>query len=171
MKDLLAHLQRICSCANMDVVDRAWAPKCGIPGKAGWYFIRTNAPLAVLCRQSLWSKTYVREDGQTASVKNTDIAARASRYQEDLARYWNLSEVYSGMASNLLSRAREHTFPNPGTGGLALSRYPELAGFEWQFFFVTMDRFSKEYSCADMMLRLGEQVWRAANGWPLLCSE
>ncbi|MBK3780102.1 hypothetical protein G3A43_07515 [Paraburkholderia aspalathi] len=127
MKELAAHMQRICSCANIDLGDQEWARKSGIPGRAGWYFIRTNTPLDVLSRQALWSRTYAREDGQMAAVRNYDIGARAARFQDDLAAYWNISDVYSGMASNLLSRAREHTFPNPGTGALALSKYPELA--------------------------------------------
>ncbi|RQR65598.1 hypothetical protein DIE18_03885 [Burkholderia sp. Bp9125] len=171
MRELAAHLQKICSCVNMDLADREWARKAGIQGRAGWYFIRTNTPLEVLSRQALWDSTYTRKDGVTARVRNYDIAARAGRYQPDLAAYWNLTDVYSGMHANLLSRAREHTFPDPGTGALALSKYPELASFEWQFFFVTLERFRREASCTEMLLHLGEQMWRAENGWPLLCSE
>jgi hypothetical protein len=171
MKELAAHLRRISSCVNIDLRDQQWARKAGVPNQAGWYFFRTNTPLDVLRRQTLWSSTYTREDGRTAAVKNYDIAARAARFQSDLALFWNICDVYSGMASNLLSRAREHTFPNPGTGALALSKYPELTRFEWQFFFVTMERFCREISCTDMLLRLGEQMWRAENGWPVLCSD
>lgn len=171
MKDLAAYLRKISSCVNMDLADREWARKARIPGKAGWYFIHTNAPLEVLTRQALWGETYTRKDGATARVRNYDIAARAGRYQPDLAAYWNISDVYSGMHSNLLSRAREHSFPDPGTGALALSKYPELASFEWQFYFVTFERFCGETSCNKMLLHLGEQMWRAQNGWPLLCHE
>jgi hypothetical protein len=171
MKDLAAHLETICSCASIDLTDPTWARKAGIPGKAGWYFIRTTAPLEVLQRQTLWGETYTRDDGETAKVKNYDIAARATRVQQDLHPYWNVTDVYSGIASNLLSRAREHSFPDPGTGALALSKYPELLQFDWHFYFLTLERLLRQSSCPAMLLRLGEQMWRAKNGWPVLCSE
>ncbi len=75
------------------------------------------------------------------------------------------------MAANLQARAREHTFADPGTAGLALSKYPELIGYEWIFGYITLRRLAPRVSCQDMMLRLGEQVWRARNGWPLLCAD
>lgn len=109
------------------------------------------------------------EGRRDQKVGNYDLALRASRYRSDLDRFWNIKEVYSGLADNLQSRAREHTFPNEGTGGLALSRYPELYQFGWLFCFVTLRRFCSKTSCDDMLLKLGEQMWRAANGWPLLC--
>lgn len=75
------------------------------------------------------------------------------------------------MASTLQARAREHTFPDPGTAGLALSMYPALREYEWLFGYVTLSRFAASVSCPEMVLRLGEQLWRAENGWPLLSAE
>ncbi|MCA8285233.1 hypothetical protein LGN21_37190 [Burkholderia cepacia] len=170
MKDLTAYLRSICSCANIDFEDQGWASNADIRAEPGWYFIRTTAPLDVLQRQTLWGSLYTRADGKVAKVNNINIAARAARYSSDLQSYWNVTDVYSGMASKLHDRTREHTTPDPGTGGLALARYPELHQFQWQFFFVTLRRFREEISCTDMLLRLGEQMWRAENGWPLLCS-
>lgn len=93
------------------------------------------------------------------------------RYSDDLAEYWNTKYVYSGLASKLRDRAKEHSFPDPGTGCLALSRYPDLFQYEWAFHFITLDRFMNSCACPDMILHLGEQLWREKNGWPILCAE
>jgi hypothetical protein len=155
---------------NIDLRDANWATRAGVPSRAGWYFVRTNAPLDVLQQQRLWSETYEKKkNGQRTAVRNYNLAERAARWRPDLEAFWNITDVYSGYAGNLMARAREHTFPDPGTGGLALSRYPDLLAYEWQFFFVTLARFRAEVSCPDMLLRLGEQLWRAENGWPILC--
>ncbi|MYM34372.1 hypothetical protein GTP38_08485 [Duganella sp. FT94W] len=81
------------------------------------------------------------------------------------------------MASNLQQRAKNHTFSDPGTGCLALARYEELRTYQWTFGFILLDRFdsltnlSLSPAQADMLLRFGEQAWRSANGWPLLCMD
>ncbi len=171
MDTIIKHIESIASCTGMSLNDRDWHTKVGIPAEPGWYFIRTTAPVDVLKQQVPWAKTYVKKKtGIEASVANYDIAKRASRYADDLKSYWNTSEVYSGMASNLLNRAREHTFADPGTAGLALSRYEVLKLYDWVFGFVTLKRFASPVSCPDMLLKLGEQVWRARFGWPLLSS-
>lgn len=172
MQPFIEHLESIASCVNIPLADRDWHTAANVPPEAGWYFIRTNTPIAVLQKQTLWSSTYVKKrNQQTAKVRNYDIAARAGRYADDLKDYWNTSEVYSGMASSLQARAREHTFADPGTAGLALARYPDLVKCDWLFGFVTLGRFTSKVSCPDMMLRLGEQLWRAKHGWPLLSAE
>ena len=154
----------------MSLEDPGWHIAGGIPRQSGWYFIRTTAPVDILKEQALWDDTYLQVgSGKTVPVKNYDIASRAARFSGDLADCWNVTEVYSGLASNLRDRAREHTFPNPGTAALALSRYPALRAYEWTFGFVTMKRFLEKPSCETMLLRLGEQIWRSKNGWPLLC--
>ncbi len=169
LQHLVTHLDSVASCVNIPLDDPDWHTDAFIPSEAGWYFIRTNTPVSVLQAQELWAAKYIRaRDRQTANVRNYDLAARAGRYAEDLKPYWNTSEVYSGMAANLQARAREHTFPDPGTAGLALSRYPALKEYDWMFAFVSLSRFTSSVSCADMLLRLGEQIWRANHGWPVL---
>jgi hypothetical protein len=171
MEQLSTYLSSYASCTAISLIDSSWHTQANVPNEAGWYFIRTNCPVAVLKQQHLWDQTYTTaRSGMSARVKNYDIASRAQRFKEDFADYWNIVEVYSGMASSLQARAREHTFANPGTAGLALSRYVALREYEWTFGFVTLRRFNPTVSRQDMLLHLGEQIWRAKNGWPLLCA-
>jgi hypothetical protein len=168
MQSFTDHLDGIASCAAMDLSSRDWHIKALIPPEAGWYFIRTTAPVSALQLQARPNATYTQKSGKTVKVAHYDIAMRAGRYAADLKDYWNVSEVYSGMASDLQSRAREHTFADPGTAALALSLYPDLHEYEWLFCYITLTRFNGKFSCPRMMLALGEQIWRARNGWPLL---
>ena len=138
--------------------------------------MRTDAPAGVLQRLHPQTTIYTtKKDQIEAKVKNIDIPKRAARYTEALAHYWNVTEVYSGMASNLRARAEQHTLPDPGTDGSALSRYPELVDYSWLFGLVRLDHLQDvigmhlSSGSADMLLRLGEQVWRARHDWPLLC--
>jgi len=118
----------------IDLNSAGWLARVEVPAEPGWYFIETSAPLDVLARQALWQPRYTQKrSGKVVSVKNYDLAARCAQHDPALARYWNTRFVYSGRASNLRARAREHTFADPGTAGLALSRYPELADYEWSF--------------------------------------
>lgn len=172
MNALLAHLDSLASCVQIDLTDPWWYSRWDIKRQPGWYFIRTDAPIEVLQRQQPWCETYfTKRARETRTTKNYNLAQRAARFTEDMRAYWNIHEVYSGMASSLADRAREHTFPDPGTAGLALGKYPELAAYNWTFGFIRLERFNAVPSGQDMLLRLGEQVWRAKNGWPLLCSE
>lgn len=158
--------------AKIDLEDRKWHIKAGIEDVPGWYYVTTNTPLEVLAAQSLWDTTYIQKRSKKkASVKNYDLSVRAGRYTDDLARFWNKTIVYSGMASSLMDRAREHSFGDPGNGGLALYRYPELADYDWTFSFLRLDAHFKQCYDTDTILKLGEQMWRSANGWPLLCAE
>jgi hypothetical protein len=124
MNPLKKYINGIYSCSLIDLKDKKWHLKSGIPNESGWYFISTNAPLSVLQNQVLWKKKYIQKKNvKTKNVGNYNIQERALRYSPDLQIYWNTKDVYSGMASKLRDRAKEHTFPDPGTGGLALSKY------------------------------------------------
>jgi hypothetical protein len=172
VKDLAAYLDGAHSSVQVDLRNNAWHRRRGIPSEPGWYYISTDAPVEILQRQSLWSTTYLRaKDQKQVPVRNYNLQLRASRYSSDLATYFNTAGVYSGLASSLRARAREHTFADPGTGGLALARYPELFDYEWIFNFVTLKRFMKDCQCNEVILRLGEQLWRSKHGWPILCAE
>jgi hypothetical protein len=172
MELLQQHLSSYASCVAIPLDNESWVANAGIPSEPGWYFVRTNCPVQVLQDQQLWAQTYVKvRSGESAKVRNYDLAARSLRYSDDLSAYWNIKEIYSGMASDLRARAREHTFADPGTAGLALSKYPMLRNHDWTFGFITLRRFSQSISCQEMVLRLGEQLWRSKNGWPLLCAE
>jgi hypothetical protein len=155
----------------IDLDDEGWHARAEIPAAPGWYFIETSAPLEVLARQALWQRRYTQKrSGKVVSVKNYDLAARCAQYDPVLAGYLNTRFVYSGRASNLQARAREHTSADPGTGGLALSRYPELADYQWSFNYRTLAQFMPDCPNPAVLLLLGEQVWRAKYGWPVLCA-
>lgn len=157
---------------TIDFSNRSWHTKACIPNKSGWYYIETNTPLDILKQQPLWANQYTtKRSGALAGVKNYNLQTRCSRFDSSLAQYWNTTLVYSGLASNLQSRAREHTFADPGTGGLALEKYPELHEFEWFFHFITLEGLMPNCQNPGCLLLLGEQVWRSHNGWPILCME
>lgn len=156
---------------SIDLLDEKWHIKKGIPAEAGWYYISTDTPLKALQEQGLWASSYTLKSGKPASVKNYDIGKRAKRFTLNNSQYWNKVEVYSGLASNLSSRAHEHTFANPGTGSLALTRYDAIKKYKWNFNYLTLSQFSKDENTRLMLLHLGEQIWRSENGWPILCAE
>lgn len=152
--------------------EQGWHTQAGVPAEPGWYFITTSTPFEVLARQALWQRQYTKKRSQSvADVKNYDLASRCARYIPGLSEFWNTTHVYSGLASSLQARAREHTFADPGTGGLALSRYPGLFEYEWSFSYLTLAQFMPNCPDPTVLLLLGEQVWRARNGWPILCAE
>lgn len=157
---------------KIDLTDNGWHTDAKIPDLAGWYFVTTDAPVEVISRQQLWATTYITKKKKVETrVKNYDLAARAGRYTDAMSRYWNITKVYSGIASSLRDRAREHTFADPGTGGLALSKYPALFAYDWTFNYRCLDQILPGIDDWEMQLRLGEQIWRSHNCWPLLCAE
>ena len=171
MQDLVDYLDSAHSCAQMSLVDRTWHRNSGIPNESGWYFISTNAPLEVIAAQSLASSHYQKaRSSKLVPVRNYDLQARASRCTPNLKKYFSERAVYSGLASELRTRAKEHCFPDPGTGALALANYDALRPYEWLFHFVTLKRFMADRECNEFVLRLGEQLWRAKYGWPVLCA-
>lgn len=172
MKELCEFLSRDFTRVKIDFSSRNWHVQAKIPSGSGWYYIQTNTPFDILARQSLWARQYDRpKAGVRADVKNYDLQARCARFAPSLTEYWNTERVYSGLASNLQARAREHTFVDPGTGGLALARYSELHEYDWYFHYAALDAFMPNCSNPDVLLLLGEQVWRSRNGWPILCAE
>lgn len=172
MNDLRTYLSKSFTKVTIDFSRRDWHATARVPSEPGWYYIQTTTPYEILSRQSLWARQYCKkQSGILANVKNYDLQARCARYDSSLANYWNIELVYSGFASNLQSRAREHTFADPGTGGLALEKYPELHEFEWYFYYKTLGGFMTHCPNPGVLLLLGEQVWRSQNGWPILCAE
>lgn len=166
--DLAKHLDHLANSAPMNLAGDQWHVKAKIPPTPGWYFIETTTPVEVLQRQHRPQTRYSMKNGIVSDVKIYDLAGSASRYAADLKDCWNTEQVYSGLASNLQSRAREHTLSDLGTAALALGLYPELRTYEWTFCYVEMHLFLAGASCPKMLLRLGEQMWRGTNGWPLL---
>lgn len=172
MKELLNFLDGPYINVVVDFGNSNWAKNSEIPNAPGWYFLSTDAPIDNFLVSSLWKKTYLRaRDGVEVMVKNYDISKRAARYEVEKPLYWNLKWVYSGFASSLRSRAREHIFADPGTAALALARYPHLHKFSWTFHYVELRNFLLADKVSNsVILNLGEQVWRTKFGWPILCA-
>jgi len=51
-----------------------------------------------------------------------------------------------------------------------LANYQALFAYEWNFHYIENTLPSASPAHRDITLKLGEQVWRAIHGWPLLCS-
>jgi hypothetical protein len=146
-----------------------------IPNTSGWYFIETNAPNEVLGALAAPPSEYKNDEGEQKKCRNYNISSRAKSLLQGnksggiVIGSTSIRVVYSGMAKNLLNRAREHTFSHPGTAGLALANYQVLKQYCWTFNYLpnTINSVSKTHKI--VTLKLGEQMWRASNGWPILC--
>jgi len=172
MKSLHEYLNSPFTTVPIPLREPCWHLDAKVPAEPGWYFIATNTPHEVLAKQTLWQHHYIKKkNGAMALVKNYDIAARCLNYSLSLSGFYNIDRVYSGIASNLQARAREHTFADPGTAALALARYPELLDYDWNFNYLTLRGYINDCPSPNIVLRLGEQIWRSHNGWPILCAE
>jgi hypothetical protein len=143
-----------------------WDP---VPNEPGWYLIRTNTPIEVLAA--------LPEPPQGTRIYDIPDRVQFNTWllQEDLSIRPTPEDpsyiVYSGEQASLRNRAREHTHGNHGTGCLCLSHYHELHQYQWVFLFVTCDAVRPGVNGDKAFRVLGEQTWRALNGWPVLCKE
>lgn len=173
MQNIHSLLKTPFSCKEIDLRNNQW--HIGIPNRAGWYFIETNAPLDILTKLPAPPSIYTNDDGKEKMCRNYNISARAQALiaiadSGIVISGTEFRYVYSGMAKNLLNRAREHTFGHRGTAGLALANYPELLLYRFKFHYLENSIPKLSSAHADVTLKLGEQIWRASNGWPILCS-
>ena len=158
------------ACADIDFDDKKWHLKLGIDGKkAGWYFFETTTPYGVLKELEAPPTHYWNKAGERKKVGNYDLGARARRYSPSLEELFSGERVYSGIRKDLRERARDHVFGHIGTGCLALSNYSVLREHSWKFWYACIDDFGPECSQVDLVLNIGEQIWRAHYGWPVLC--
>ena len=173
MENLKKILSSSYSSVVIDLNNNNW--HVNIPSMPGWYFIETDVPISVFVNLSDPPSEYVNDEGETKKCRNYNLSARAKSHSDDIGKnslIINGAEkraVYSGIHKNLMNRAREHTFAHPGTAALALCRYPELKDYNWFFNYKELSSYNN-FSNADLALKLGEQIWRAIYGWPLLCS-
>lgn len=176
MNELRALLQAPFTQREIDFTDAQW--HIGIPSESGWYFIQSDAPAQVLSNLPSPPAFYLNDEGERKKCKNYDIRTRAMSLAE-IAGLQSvvlggsvIRTVYSGKTKNLLNRAREHTFSHPGTAGLALAKdeYLPLRNYTWSFHYQCNTRPYVSLAHRDVILKLGEQIWRSNNGWPLLCA-
>jgi len=139
----------------------------GIPSKPGWYFVETDMPPEKF--------KDVRGPGKNSAHYNIPERVKESLALEQFnacippgRRFFYI--VYSGETANLRARAREHVSGHPKTACLALESYPFLCKYKWFFCFLLCE--VGENSKESKLLRtVGEQLWRAKNGWPILCKK
>jgi hypothetical protein len=159
---------------TIDLSNNQW--HLNIPSEAGWYYIETDTPLEVFLQLDSPPSEYMNDDGEVKKCKNYDIPLRTEKLVTGLETGGVIIErdgirpVYSGMAKNLLNRAREHTFGHKGTAGLALANYQKLRCYNWTFRYKVNKLLLSSEKHQNIILKLGEQIWRANNGWPILCS-
>ena len=138
-----------------------------IPSEAGWYLIKTTAPVDIL-----------RNVGGPKQKGNYNIRQKIidSQYLIDcdlsIKQIGNQPYVvYSGEAANLRYRAREHSFGGSGTGCLAIEKYGSLKLYNWFFSYLTCETYNPDSEGDKNLRKFGEQIWRSKNGWPVLCSQ
>ena len=142
------------------------------------YFIETDTPISKFTKLSPPPKTYLNKEGIEKGVKNYNLSNRAQKLYESSKNkdglVINVSSglrvVYSGKTKNLSSRLREHAFGHPGTAALALVNYPELKRYQWYYYFLESAKYKHREEKDEILLKLGEQIWRAKYGWPILSS-
>ena len=148
----------------------------GIPNTSGWYFIETNTPVKIFKELESPPKHYKNRNGVKKKCRNYNISKRARAIEAFPIQVGliitknNIRPIYSGMAINLMARAREHTFGHPGTAGLALANYSSITEYTWYFQYLENPFDSLENNHRNIILKFGEQIWRSKNGWPLLCA-
>jgi hypothetical protein len=171
MEQLTAYLLEQFVQVAVDLNNEGWNEN--IPTEAGWYYIETDTPVAVFERLEAPLEYYQNNEGQDVRCRNYNLSAKATASAQDVNLIISEPEmraVYSGYAQGLRARAKEHTFGHQGTAGLALANYPELRRYSWYFYYKSITELPFRYSNRDLVLKFGEQIWRANYGWPLLCS-
>lgn len=138
----------------------------GIPAASGWYVIRTTASddaIAHLLPQQPGGHNRIKDRlERIAPLQSAGLTA-----VRDADGWW---PVYTGHAKNLRSRAHEHLKGHPKTGCLALAQYGgELGDTQWEFRFTTVAALDLKLEDCQPLRILGEQLWRARFGWPVLC--
>ncbi|ACV26670.1 MULTISPECIES: hypothetical protein [Kangiella] len=173
MQEITSMLASKFKVKDIDFDNSQW--HLAIPSSSGWYFIETNTPIEVLVNLSSPPSKYTNNDGDQKKCRNYNISSRAGSLlscvgSDGVIGGQSFRVVYSGMAKNLLNRAREHTFAHLGTAGLALANYQEIKDYDWKFHYLINTIVPASKAHRNVILKLGEQIWRASNGWPILCA-
>lgn len=151
---------------RMSLSDFSWWQE--VPTKPGWYFIETNARVSDLeLIPPPKGKRHIDIPSKVkASLTLKDF--NACIVPDNDSRNFI---VYSGETKNLKDRAREHANGSEGTGCLSLSQYhDQLACYEWWFHYAVCD-FGAKPNDSKLLRTVGEQLWRAKYGWPILCGK
>lgn len=161
---LLDDIERKATTVTMDIQHARLAGD--VPSESGWYTIRTNATLAVL------GELHPKPETAHYHIQN-----RLTRIRSLLDRGFTPTRdsdgylpVYSGHAKNLKARAQSHLNGHVKTGCLSLDQYAaDLRGTQWLFHFTPVSAVADGLEDCEPIRILGEHLWRARFGWPVLC--
>jgi hypothetical protein len=137
-----------------------------IPSKPGWYYITTNAPIEEL--KSVGDHKYKAHINIRETINNN---ANLIKLGFAIIQSECLYVVYNGEAKNLKARAKEHICGHEKTFCLGLTNYPILREYSWLFNYASESTCSSINSEDKATRVLFEQLWRAKNGWPILCKK
>lgn len=164
MNKILQIIETGLTSVEMDFEADGW--RAIIPYSPGWYFIETDTPPEVF-------ETVRPPTGQ----RHYNIPKKASesltlrKYDACILPTNNpFYFIYSGEAKILKARAREHMSGHPNTGCLALINYEALHQYNWIFHFALCPVY-QDPNESKLIRTLGEQLWRAKYGWPILCGK
>ncbi len=162
LERILDEIDRKLKCEQIDFENDAW--RKDIPSEAGWYLIKTNAPLHLLkaIRRSHKAHADFHLIINCTSALQGHGMAIVQAGNEDYV-------VYNGQAANLKARAREHECGHPKTYCLAVSDHRSLRSYRWSFCYVPASGLCGVVD-SDPLFRVAvEQGWRSRHGWPVLC--
>jgi hypothetical protein len=138
----------------------------GIPGKPGWYEIRTITTIdeLALAGDPLMNSKHYNFPIRIKAHSTNPFPGVLIR--QEPGKKW---VVYNGHAKNLMARAREHHRGNKGTGCLGLDHYKALHGGKWEVRYCLFDWLECGMDDHQYLRKLIEQAWRGRHGWPVLC--
>ena len=152
--------------------DTVWM--ADIEDRAGWYFIKTTAPLDAFAECGSKKQSSKLVDLPVRVYQTSWLARLGMTIPEDPKGYW----VYNGEATSLSERIGAHYKGTDGTGCISISRYPPLRSHRWwvsyayvrEVFEKVFDEVTVPDGDRERSVRVSlEQAWRVKYGWPRLC--
>lgn len=166
MHDLVQQIEDASQVIDISMRQSDWIKT--IPRSPGWYVLATDAPLDIL-GGLVHPATSIRQYRIGERVKRAESIRALGLLLE--GENGSIVPVYNGHARNLNARAREHWNGHPKTGCLALAQYESLSAHRWEFRYTEITALRSKPEDSATLRTIGEQLWRATHGWPILCVE
>lgn len=134
--------------------------------KPGLYQIETNTPLSVLSHiETRADKSHynIAKKVKESEILHDDFKILPKNENE-------MYIVYSGHASLLRQRFKEHFIGSQGTACLALFEIETLKNYDWRFSYFDLSTI-ENYTDSKLVRTFLEQRHRTNIGWPILCSQ
>jgi hypothetical protein len=160
LKDIEKNTQDVVISFNDDI----WGKN--LPSKSGWYWIKTNTPIAVLESVGKPSgKAHINIPKTiTETLKLSNLVITQSNNSEYI--------IYNGQAKYIRARAKEHFDGHQKTFCLGIKEYKNsFEKYNWVFSSVTLSKITGENADNKIKRILVEQAWRPKNGWQIFCKK